>query len=771
MKRVCVILVCLLFLISCDMALPEKPKNYAHASPNLVDSGINYAESTQEIVNPERGFYKPISKQFAVSGNTPISQSYFNQYVSQYGLFHLRFGLEAFSIGAGGSDAPLSQDMLNALDATFDNLRNAGGTAIIRFSYNLYGLTQNGKYIEAEPSMSLIEQHISQLGAVIEDNIDVIAAVETGMFGPWGEQHSTIRATESPNNYYRLVEAWLDAVPPSRTISVRRPRYYVYWSSIKYDNGLTLGTIHNDITQPGTDEYRVGVYNDGYLGSSSDLGTFSDRTKETAWLSNQAVHTFYGGEVVADSQTGGIGSYNNIDYINYEGFITHTTYLNKEWNYTKVISSWENTTYTGDDPVYKNITSGYTYVSNHLGYRFVLRESLLYDEVEQGGTLSLQGKVENVGFGNVINEKKEEIIITDGTHTYKTECDIDVREWDSQAISDYSLTINLPSSLPIGNYDVYLKISELYEQLQDTAFRTIRFANDDADIWNESLGANYLGSFAIVEEVQSGAQFGTWGGTSGKVTISYPSGDVVKISYNENDISGAYAYTRVSDFNPLKSRLVIVYSSPTDFCWRVQYKDSSGTTKDPRPDTNVTLPAGSNRIAYWDGFTSFQNADNNLRFYVKATPDMTSNVNVTIHEIYFVDEGADFGAWGGTSGKVFISYPEGEEVMLSYDENNISDAYAYTRVSSFSPSKSRLVIVYSSSTNFCWRVQYKDSSGTTKDPIPNSNVTLPAGSYQTAYWDGFTGFQSSDNNLRFYLKPTPAYTQDVNVTIHAILFI
>lgn len=36
---------------------------------------------------------------------------------------------------------------------------------------------------------------------------------------------------------------------------------------------------------------------------------------------------------------------------------------------------------------------------------------------------------------------------------------------------------------------------------------------------------------------------------------------------------------------------------------------------------------------------------------------------------------------------------------------------------------------------------------------------------------GFTSFDSNDKNLRFYLKTTPDYTENVNVTIHAILFI
>lgn len=39
------------------------------------------------------------------------------------------------------------------------------------------------------------------------------------------------------------------------------------------------------------------MFNDGYLGSSSDLGSFGNRAKCISWLNKKATHTLYGGEV------------------------------------------------------------------------------------------------------------------------------------------------------------------------------------------------------------------------------------------------------------------------------------------------------------------------------------------------------------------------------------------------------------------------------------------------------------------------------------------
>ncbi len=83
---------------------------------------------------------------------------------------------------------------------------------------------------------------------------------------------------------------------------MRRPLYFTYWVNEKYSLDLNV----SDLSYFDASEYenaeRVGVYNDGYLGSSSDLGTFTDRAAETAFIGRQAERTFYGGELVADSK-------------------------------------------------------------------------------------------------------------------------------------------------------------------------------------------------------------------------------------------------------------------------------------------------------------------------------------------------------------------------------------------------------------------------------------------------------------------------------------
>lgn len=444
--------------------------------PNMQAEEVTqyFQESIKEIDNPERGFYEPVGYKMEVSDNEILDLD--------YNLIHLRVGISAFSRATNGSeDIPFTMNMINALDGTLKNIKKNGGSVIIRFAYDDF----DGKK-DLEPSMEMMLHHIKQLKCVFEQNKDVIAYVELGLFGPWGEMHSSEICTTE--NVSMALEAMLEAVPEDITIGVRTPRYYAKWANVER-NQLDL-----DITQKGTKAYRVGLYNDGYLGSESDLGTFSDRDIETTWLSNQASHTFYGGEVVASRAEG--EPLNTVAYMSQEAFKTHTTYLNRYWN-NSVIDSWKEEIYKGEDTRYQG-QSGYTYIVNHLGYRFVLRQCQMDSRVYQGQSFNLEIKIENVGFANLINGKKVSILLEGENNAYEITTDIDARKWNSKELTNIKEQISLPYNIAIGEYKVYFRISKLGDYTTDNNYQCIQFANDG--IWKESIGANMIGSICVLEQ-------------------------------------------------------------------------------------------------------------------------------------------------------------------------------------------------------------------------------------------------------------------------------
>lgn len=443
-------------------------------SLKYMDS-IDYSETLDSLRNPERGFYNPIGYNLKVEDNQPLN--------SKSNLVHLRVGLGVFSSPNNNQeDLELSEDALNALGKTFQNIRDNNSSIIIRFAYDNFNGNAN-----KEPSFDMILKHIEQIGPILLEYQDVIANIELGFFGPWGEMHSSKICTNE--NVSLAITKLLEATNQKIKISVRTPGYYAAWRKIN------RGSLDSDMPEKGTGAYQVGIFNDGYLGSETDLGTFANREIEVKWLSNQARHTFYGGEMVANFASG--TPLNTIEYISKEAFLTHTTYLNPYWN-DKVINGFKNTPYTGDDPLYKNETA-YTYIENHLGYRFVLKDSYLTDQITKKDPLKLKLKIQNVGFANLINEKRVSIILKNEDDIYEIQTDLDATTWDSEKITEENFQVTLPDIIEEGNYDVYLRISEYGNLIDDSNYHCIQFANNN--IYSEELGANYIGKVTIkVEE-------------------------------------------------------------------------------------------------------------------------------------------------------------------------------------------------------------------------------------------------------------------------------
>lgn len=456
--------VLMIFILKRSYSIEEE------SSLQHVDS-IDYSESLEVLQNPERGFYIPIGYNLRLEKNQPINPS--------GNLIHLRVGIGAFSKANNNiNDLELSNDALSAIEQTLDNIRNKNASVIIRFAYDNF----QGK-ANQEPSLTMILRHIEQLGPILLKNKDVITVIELGFFGPWGEMHSSSICTNE--NVSLAITRLLKSTEGKLKLSVRTPGYYAAWKKVN------RGTLNLDISKKGTMDYQIGIYNDGYLGSETDLGTFANRDIEIEWLSHQASHSFYGGEIVANFAS--LKPLNTIEYLSKEAFLTHTTYLNLYWN-NQVIEAFKNTPYLGDDPLYQNETA-YQYIENHLGYRFILRGSYLTQKISVNDSLKFKLEIENVGFSNLINHKIVSIILENGDLIYEIPTELDATNWNSKSISEETFTITPPSTIKNGKYKVYLRISEYADIFNDSNYHCISFSNNH--IFDKTLGANYIGKIEI----------------------------------------------------------------------------------------------------------------------------------------------------------------------------------------------------------------------------------------------------------------------------------
>lgn len=283
-----------------------------------------------------------------------------------------------------------------------------------------------------------------------------------------------------------------------------------------------FGVRHDSYSAGFTDE----TYNDngslseGYrLIGSGDIKDF-DRNAALTWIRNQ--NNFFGGETVSPGPEDNI--YPRFPSVLFEAAYAQTTHLNTSYN-ARTYKLWGDVVYNKEniakpytpphdgvtrtaifDPVYDG-RNGMEYIRDRLGYRLVLREAKASGWVKLNGTLKFEGKLQNVGFGNIVNKKNVSVILQskDGCNRYTALTSLDARDWhpdtdsraeNSTAWRDLNFTVNLSgfSDLAPGDYDIYLRINDPKEQ--STNKRSIRFANN-GDIWNADLGANLIGSTTV----------------------------------------------------------------------------------------------------------------------------------------------------------------------------------------------------------------------------------------------------------------------------------
>ena len=387
----------------------------------LVKQNIDTTDAMATLENFDRGFYTPQVLHLKPSGGKSIGKPWAK-------LLHLRAEISEFSSNAWlgvdsasgdtirGKSQDLTEDALNVLQESLDSIRANNGFAVVRICYDPW---YNGRS-NVTPDHKWVMRHVEQLAPVLSKNTDVIVALEMGMHGAYGEMHSDTNIT-----YDRIAEAtnlMLRSTPPELKILTRTGNYSA--KVLGFDDwGVDFhidGEKFKEIAKAkGDTMYRVGMFNDGYLGTQYDYGTWGAdcntsicREEGVAWLEKYGINTPYGGEALTTAKDYQV--INTPEFLSYEGFRTHTSYLNIQWN-NNLIDSWKKTHFTGKDYEYdgtkEDSLTGFKYINDHLGYRFVLRESWVSDTVGSDGIFRAKLRIQNVGFGNLTHKVKASLVV------------------------------------------------------------------------------------------------------------------------------------------------------------------------------------------------------------------------------------------------------------------------------------------------------------------------------------------------------------------------
>lgn len=286
--------------------------------------------------------------------------------------------LVLFNIGAF-READLSESALSRMDLQLQCIERLGFDLILRICYDT-----EGKGMVREPSLfSQVKKHVLQLSPLLLSHAEHIFVFQGLLVGNWGEMHGS--KFLFPDKVRELAKTFLEATGAQIPLAVRKPSQY------------------RMAFAKGEERPRIGFFNDGMLGSQTHLGTFAAMPQENApwqepwsmeeeckFMEPHLLEVPYGGEVVSGPEK--LSPEQTIEELR----MLHVSYLNSMHD-RQLLDLWKETPYQDG--------SLYEYISERLGYRFLVREVKVTCKKE----LRISVKIENDGFGMLYDEAFVEI--------------------------------------------------------------------------------------------------------------------------------------------------------------------------------------------------------------------------------------------------------------------------------------------------------------------------------------------------------------------------
>jgi hypothetical protein len=506
-----VLTICFTVLLCC------KKNTGAGQNTNSQTTTINYVASTVDFPNPERGFYRYSNTR--ASSYSPLDVNVLKSYRTEHSISNANYKVSCtlifrYYVMDGFINQPLSAELLSSIEGDFNAARLAGVKLIPRFVYTITakaGSCPEGflcpPYNDAPKNVVL--NHIEQLKPLLVKNADVIACLQMGFIGTWGENYYSDYFGDASQNKpvgklldnnwqdrFEVLQALLNALPKDRMVQVRYPQFkqrFVYGINAPLSSAsLTAAEAFTE-----TDKARIAFHNDCFLSGPNDIGTYedygnsstnrsSDEKVVTALRSYKKQDSKYvaiGGETCMDSYSPQ-NDCENAGRAQTEMAEMHYSFLNANYN-NEVNNDWQ--------------TGGcMANIKLNLGYRFILKNAVFPKKVKTGAAFKISITLDNVGYASPFNPRPVQLILRNSsTGIVKIiEFNTDIRRWFSGSIT-LQQEFRLPADISKGEYDLLLNLPDKYPSISKRPEYAIRLANEN--VWEETTGYNKLNYKLVVE--------------------------------------------------------------------------------------------------------------------------------------------------------------------------------------------------------------------------------------------------------------------------------
>lgn len=441
-------------------------------------------DDSPALKNPERGIY---------SGSDPNAGTH--TIVPKWLMLH---DVCKADLIWEGLDDPRTSEKLRKYAQELEECRVDGVKVLFRPRYDKPDTSDpnlpsdcevNGTQVFHADTMERQINHIDAVAAMLGDYRDVIAYIQAGYLGRWGEWN-----TESDNA----------AQAPFLYNNPERAKIIDHILSAYADHGIEQ---HVELRRPvfmqevldRNPDANVGFYNDCFMSNDSDGGTYTNFSESPAnidendeekllaeWKKRAQSFTAErssGGETCPMSTPPDPPRWHSCSNMRSEPATMHMNYLNIDWA-KNVVPTWE-------------AGGCYDEIRSRLGYRFEVTRVEYTPAVAPGQSFSVTIDILNSGWARLHKHRDAQLVLRQGSTTRAYPLSNGATDsWEPGTTTQVSVTDTPP---PAGTYEVWVAIPDPDAPTRIPYAVKLASQRSGVNIFDASTGENSLGISITVQ--------------------------------------------------------------------------------------------------------------------------------------------------------------------------------------------------------------------------------------------------------------------------------